>query len=215
MKLKFPSMRIPLSWIWTAGLIVAIGVAFLTIERWWPRAQSWVQASIHGSGPANSAADPGHEDGSEDHAVHDHAGHEHAHAHDDANSLELSAQAMGNIGLTARFLRPVQLETYRRAITVPAIIVERPGRTRLEVSTPMAGVITHVHAVRGEATEPGALLFEIRITADELVATQTEMLKTIGDLDVENREIARYESVTSSGAVPLKALLERQYARDK
>lgn len=80
--------------------------------------------------------------------------------------MELSQQAMGNVGLTEDFLKPVQLETFLRSITVPAIIVERPGRTRIQVSTPMAGVITHVHAVRGEAITPGTLLFEIRITAD-------------------------------------------------
>jgi membrane fusion protein, heavy metal efflux system len=47
------------------------------------------------------------------------------------------------------------------------------------------------------------------------VATQTELLKTIGELDVENREIVRLEAVTKSGAVPQKILLERQYAKDK
>lgn len=79
----------------------------------------------------------------------------------------------------------------------------------------MAGVITHVHAVRGEAITPGTLMFEIRITADELVSTQTELLKSIGGIDVENREIARLEEVTKSGAVSQKTLLERQYAKDK
>ena len=55
----------------------------------------------------------------------------------------------------------------------------------------MAGVITHVHAVQGEAVDPGTLLFELRITAEELVSTQTNLLRTVGELDVENREIAQ------------------------
>ena len=50
-------------------------------------------------------------------------------------------------------MQPLKLETFRRSITVPGILVERPGRTLAEVSTPMAGVITHVHAVQGEAVE--------------------------------------------------------------
>jgi multidrug efflux pump subunit AcrA (membrane-fusion protein) len=122
---------------------------------------------------------------------------------------------MGNIGLTPEFLKPVQLQTFQRSITVPGIITERPGRTRVEVSTPMAGVITHVHAVQGEAVAPGTLLFQIRITAEALVSTQTDLLKTAGEIDVENREITRLTKATEGGAIPQKSLLERQYAKEK
>uniref|UniRef100_A0A7C2NYZ1 Secretion protein HlyD n=1 Tax=Schlesneria paludicola TaxID=360056 RepID=A0A7C2NYZ1_9PLAN len=213
MKFKLPSIRIPIGWVWTACLVLTVGIGFLTFDRWWPRTQAWVQATISGQKRASSLDEHDHGGERDDHSGHDHG--DHGHAHDDASSLELSKQAMGNIGLTDEFLKPVELETFRRAITVPAIVVERPGRTRIEVSTPMAGVITHVHAVQGEAIPAGSLLFEIRITAEELVATQTELLKTIGELEVENREIVRLEAVTKSGAVPQKILLERQYAKDK
>ena len=211
MSLKSSLPRIPWSWLWGVGLLIAAGAGFATFDRWWGPAHAWVQGTIAGQKRTAASDEHGHGAGAD--AGHDHAGHN--HAHNDAHSLELSKQAMGNIGLTDEFLQPVALETFRRTITVPAIVVERPGRTRLEVSTPMAGVITHVHAVRGEAILPGSLLFELRITAEELVATQTALLKTIGDLDVENREIARLEAVVQSGAVPQKTLLERQYARDK
>ncbi len=213
MQFRLPTIRIPIGWIWTAGLIVVVGIGFVTADSWWPPAHAWVQSVIAGNRKASATDEHGHGAESDDHAGHDHG--DHAHAHDEANSLELSKQAMANIGLTDESLRPIALETFQRAITVPAIVVERPGRTRIEVSTPMAGVITHVHAVRGEAVPAGSLLFQIRITAEELVATQTELLKTIGDLEVENREIARLEDVTRSGAVPQKTLLERQYAKDK
>lgn len=203
----------PPVWLPVLGGFLFIGLATVTFSRWWPPLQDWVRATIaaqrNGSRPSEEGTH--HEEKGGD--SHDHEGH--AHAHDEGNSLELSKQAMGNIGLTEDFLRPVELETFDRSITVPAIVVERPGRTRLHVSTPMSGVITHVHAVRGEAIMPGTLLFEIRITADELVATQTQLLKSIGELDVENREIARLEQVTKSGVVPQRMLLERQYAKDK
>ncbi len=212
MNIKFPRIQIPVGWFWASALAVAAVIGFFTYDRWWPSAHAWVQSTIAGNKKALVLDDDGHGSG-DDHAGHDHG--DHAHGHDETNSLELSKQAMGNIGLSPDYLRPVELETFQRAITVPAIVVERPGRTRIEVSTPMAGVITHVHAVRGEAVRAGALLFEIRITAEELVATQTELLKTIGDLEVENREIARLRDVTRSGAVPQKTLLERQYAKDK
>ncbi|MCA8999474.1 MAG: efflux RND transporter periplasmic adaptor subunit [Planctomycetaceae bacterium] len=216
MKLQFPSIRIPVGVLWTAGLVIALAGGSLTFPQWWPPTQKWVRTTIAGRKKAPLIEDHHHGPGghaAHEEDVHDHG--DHGHAHDDSTSLELSKQALGNIGLTGNYLRPVVLETFRRAITVPAIVVERPGRTKLKVSTPMAGVITHVHAVRGEAIEPGSLLFELRITAEELVSTQTELLKTLGDLEVENKEIKRLSEIAKSGAIAEKTLLERQYAKDK
>jgi multidrug efflux pump subunit AcrA (membrane-fusion protein) len=79
----------------------------------------------------------------------------------------------------------------------------------------MTGVVTHVHAVQGAAVQPGELLFQIRLTHEDLVLAQTEFVKTLGELEVEQREISRLRDVTSSGAVAGKLLLEREYAKDK
>lgn len=150
---------------------------------------------------------------------HDHEGHDdHDHAHEghsEESSLELSPAAMANLGLGPETVLPVETSTYVRSVSVPAVVAERPGRSRLPVSTPMTGVVTHVHAVTGEAVIPGALLFELRLTHEDLVNAQKEFLQTLGDLDVEQKEVARLEEVTASGAVPGKTLLERKYARDK
>jgi multidrug efflux pump subunit AcrA (membrane-fusion protein) len=152
-------------------------------------------------------------DQDEDHAGDAHAGRDHAHS--ETQSLKLSRQARLNLGLTLEFLRPVQLQTYRRTITVPAVIVGRPGRTNIKVATPLTGVVDHVHAVTGEAVRPGTLLFEIRLTHEDLVQTQTDFLKSLGELDVEEREIVRLKEVAQSGAVAGKSLLERQYSKEK
>ena len=180
---------------------------------WWEHSQSWVRTTISGNRKPSLLDSHDHGGGAHSEDPHNHEGHD--HGHDDGTSLELSTQAQGNIGLTAEFLKPLALESFQRSITVPGIIVGRPGRTRLEVSTPMAGVITHVHAVQGEAVAPGTLLFELRITAEELVSTQTNLLRTVGELDVENREIARLSKANEAGAISQKTLLERQYAKEK
>ncbi|TWT51693.1 Multidrug resistance protein MdtA [Thalassoglobus neptunius] len=197
---------------WWIGLAIIILIGGVTSSRWIPGLNSWVEQTISSFRPGEAGTDD------ESHEPHDsHEGHDHeSHAgHQDETSLELSAQAMRNIGLTEETLLPVQLETFWRSMTVPAVIVERPGRTRVQVATPMTGVITDVHAVEGEAVEPGTLLFQIRLTHEDLVQAQTEFLKTLGELDVEEREIKRLEAVTSSGAVAGKLLLDREYARDK
>ncbi|MCA9203237.1 MAG: efflux RND transporter periplasmic adaptor subunit [Planctomycetales bacterium] len=227
--------KLPAGIWWTAGIILLVVLAAVTWTFWYPAANSAVDATIAVFRPSpkptgntqdgeaendhsdHSHADPdhnGHDHANHEHTSHNHDAHEHA-GHDEASSLSLSTQGMRNIGLTPDYLKPLSLQTFRKSITVPAVIVERPGRTQVQVATPMTGVVTHVHAVQGEAVEPGSLLFQIRLTHEDLVQAQTEFLKTLGELDVEEREIARLRDVTTSGAVAGKLVLEREYARDR
>ncbi len=53
------------------------------------------------------------------------------------------------------------------------------------------------------------------MTYEDLVETQTLFLKSISELEVENREISRLEEAVQSGAVPGKSLIERRYAKEK
>ncbi len=190
------------------GLIVVIA-AVLTNSMWWPPLSNLIDTTL-----ASQRAD------APDHA-HGQVEHGQDHAHDEPagelgpTSLELSQQARMNLGLTPEYLRPAELSTYRRSITVPAVVVAKPGRSSIVVSSPLNGVVTHVHAVTGEAVLPGELLFEVRLTYEDLVETQTAYLKTISELEVENREIARYEDAVQSGAVSGKLLLDRRYAKEK
>tara|TARA_A100001391_G_scaffold205033_1_gene203095 strand:- start:903 stop:2402 length:1500 start_codon:yes stop_codon:yes gene_type:complete len=198
--------RIPWPAIGIAGGLAGVLIAIATFSIWWPSLSNWVDATLASQRSGGAAAAQGHDD----HTGHDHGAEDTAEA-----SLVLSQQARRNLGLTEEFLRPVELSTYRRSITVPAIVVPKPGRSSIIVSSPLNGVITHVHAVTGEAVMPGDLLFEVRLTYEDLVETQTAYLKTISEIEVENREIARLEDVTRSGAVSGKLLLERRYAKEK
>ena len=142
-----------------------------------------------------------------------HAGHKHP-GHDDA-VLELSHSALRNIGIKDNAIQRIRFQTYRKMITVPAAVVEQPGRTHLQVATPMTGAITHVHAVEGEAVQPGTLLFRIQLTHNDLVKAQTRLVHTLGTLDVEKNEIARLQEIPNSGAVAGRFLLEHEYAKER
>lgn len=173
------------------------------IEKSWP----FSAAQVNGEGNAATTAS--------DASSHDpHAGHDHA-AHASATSLELSELAMKNLGLSEEYLQPVELRNYQQVVTVPAIVVDKPGRTRLPISASMTGIVTHIHAVSGVAIEPGDLILEMRLTHEDLVTAQKEYLQTLGDRDIELKEIARIEGVVNSGAISSKLLLERKYTRDK
>ncbi|MCA9064848.1 MAG: hypothetical protein KDA96_17370, partial [Planctomycetaceae bacterium] len=161
------------------GMLAALALA-ATWSLWLPRLNRLVDRGIAANreqkesqarhSPAEENHD-GHDHGGDDHGGHDHGtdGHESS-----TDSIELSLQARQNLGLNRETVRPVVRGTFLRSITIPAVVVEQPGRTRLHVAAPMTGVITHVHAVEGETVEPGALLFEIRLTHEDLVQSQVQ-----------------------------------------
>ncbi len=161
-------------------------------------------------------ADEDHHDGettADGHADEDHAEKpRYDHVHDDAAAITLSQQAKGNIGLrTAR----VEVRTFERTITVPGMVVERPGRSTLQVTAPLTGVVTRIYPLQGEAVTPSQPLFDVRLTHEELVQAQGDFLRTAEELDVTRREVTRLEKVTAEGAIAGKTLLERKYEQQK
>ena len=184
-----------------AGLVVA-GAAWATHARWLPSVQErW---NNFRSGPTAKL----------EHAVadgHGPAGHEHA-GHEELTSIELTEQARQHMGLQAG---KVELQTFVRAITVPGIVAERPGRTRVRIVAPMTGIVTKVHVLQGEAIRPGQRLFEMRLTHEDMLQAQVDFLKLVEELDVVNKEIERLRPVTESGALAGKTLLDRKYEQQK
>ena len=100
------------------SIVVCVGVvlvAAINWQSWFPETQKWVESTV--ASFRSGTTDEEHAEDTEDpHAGHDHADHA---GHDDASSLELSKQALGNIGLTSEYLQPVKLETFRKEMTVP------------------------------------------------------------------------------------------------
>lgn len=141
----------------------------------------------------------------------DEHGHEHA-GHDDPNVLELSAQARRNIGLE---IGPVKTQTYDRTLSIPGMVVERPGQSIVNVTAPMTGVVTQLYVTVGEAVTPGQKLFDLRFTHEDVVQAQADFLRTAAELEVIGKEVARLEEVTRSGAVAGKTLLDRKYEEAK
>ncbi|QDU51789.1 efflux RND transporter periplasmic adaptor subunit [Gimesia panareensis] len=198
------------NWVWILFFLILIPVSFLlwsTRQQWMPAVKNMTDNGQSASHNDQHASEDGHSD--EDHHGHDHAGHE------ESTSLELSPQARKNIGLTQGKVVPIKLQSFTRTLTIPAIVAERPGKTRVKVVAPMTGIVTNVNVIEGEAVQPGRELFKIRLTHEDLVQAQAAFLKTLGELDVENKEIARIKEITDKGVIAGKVLLERQYAKEK
>jgi cobalt-zinc-cadmium efflux system membrane fusion protein len=178
------------------GVIVFIIALILSRNVWLSPLRAWLAAgSPSGDGHSHGAA-PGDAHGHDDHG----------HA-DDLDSLDLSEQGRKNIGLR---IEPVKLDKFERTVTVPGILVERPGRTIIRVGTPLNAIVTKIYPIAGEAVHIGEPLFDVRLTHEELVQAQVEFLSTAEELDVLAREIARLESI-GEGTIAGKTLLERKY----
>jgi multidrug efflux pump subunit AcrA (membrane-fusion protein) len=144
-----------------------------------------------------------------EHAEHDHEDHDH---HDEESAaIELSAQALKNIRYEPF---TVALGDYERKISVPGMIVERPGKSQIQVSAPLTGIVTRSYVIQGEAVAPDSPLFDLRLTHEELVSAQGVYLESIEALDVVNAELRRLESV-AEGVIAGKFILEQKYERQK
>ena len=107
------------------------------------------------------------------------------------------------------------MSRYTKYLEIPATIADWPGRTHLAITAPLTGVVNAIHVSRGELIHSGQKLLTLRLTHQDLVKTQEEFLKSLGQVDVEQREIARLETIARSGAVAGKTLIQREYERDK
>jgi multidrug efflux pump subunit AcrA (membrane-fusion protein) len=94
------------------------------------------------------------------------------------------------------------------------MVVERPGRSQIRISATLGGIVTKVFVIQGEAIAPQRDLFEIRLTHEELVSAQGELLKTTEQLDVINQEIKRLENI-SDGVIAGRRIVEQKYERQK
>ena len=155
---------------------------------------------------AGQAVDADHRDAPETDHAHDHAGHS------EESSIELSEQARRSLGLREG---EIALTTFARTISVPATVVERKGRSKFTVIATMTGYLTGVNVSEGQAVSPGQPLFELRLTHEELVQSQADLLRTTEEVDVVTREIARLEGIGPEGLIPIKTILERKYELQK
>ncbi len=203
MKFGIPTLNAAMmKWLFLIGSICVVAILAIVFRDQLLSATS----KLSSSATSASVAD-------DDHEGHDHAGHDHAHeGHDEATSLELSPQARKNAGLQTAI---VTLGPYVRTVTMPAMVIGRPGRSHVEVTASLGGRVTRIYPVEGEAVEPGQPLFDLRLTHEELVRVQSEFLRSVAEMDVELREIKRLEEIVKSGAIPGKRLLERQYEKQK
>ncbi|QDS98348.1 efflux RND transporter periplasmic adaptor subunit [Adhaeretor mobilis] len=187
-----PSQRRAVTPAIIVGLVLLTAAGYFTQDRWLPLVRSSQVAT-----------------GGTDH-VDPHAGHDHGAASATA-SVDLSDKGLKNIGFVPF---TVEASDYERSLTLPAIVVERPGRSQIHITAPFTGNISAIHAVDGEAVDAGDELFDLELTHEELVVSQRDYLKTLANLKIAEQEISRLESL-GEGVVAGKRVLEQKYEKQK
>ena len=188
----------------TVSIIALIGLAVaaaLTYGDWLPPLRDYL-VSARGGGEAVDVPDSPAE------SPHDHAATPASEAED---SLHLSPEAQQNIGLTTAV---VSKQDFTRTVAVPAVVVERPGHSQIEITAPMTGVIKNIFIQEGISKQPGDQLFNLRLTHEDVVASQRDFLKFLQERDVIQREIQRLEKI-GTDIIPERRVIEQQYQYDK
>ena len=106
------------------------------------------------------------------------------------------------------------MSDFEKKLTLPAIVAERPGRSRIHITASITGVVTEIFAVEGQAVEENSPLFELRITNEDVVTAQRDFLRTSESLNVVNRELARLTALPE-GVIPGKRILDQEYEKQK
>lgn len=130
---------------------------------------------------------------------------EHDHHDHGKERVRLSPQARANLRLD---VQPARRQSYWRTLSIPGIIVDRPGVSDRGVTSPIAGVVTNVHAKPGDTVKPGDPLFELRIISEYVQNAQTELFKTAKEMQLAEEQKNRLVESVRSGAVSEARMIE-------
>jgi biotin carboxyl carrier protein len=114
-------------------------------------------------------------------------------AETNSNTIIVGDQAQKNLGITAKQLKTT---TFWKTITVPGMIVDRPGISDREVVAPVVGSIAELFHVPGDTVHPGDKLFTLKLASESLQETQSELFKTTKNIYLAE---ARRERLVAAG----------------
>ncbi|MDO5580518.1 MAG: efflux RND transporter periplasmic adaptor subunit [Planctomycetia bacterium] len=148
--------------------------------------------------------------GKEPHDTHDHgeaekSGHEdhdhEAEERENADRLSLDDASLFNIGIKNESVLTLKLQEYRKSFRMPGIVREIPGRSINNIAAAVSGIVTGVSVKQGDALCPGGPLLEIRLTHEEAIQCQTDLITLLQKQDVIRMETERLASL-AEGIVP-------------
>jgi cobalt-zinc-cadmium efflux system membrane fusion protein len=115
----------------------------------------------------------------------------------------LSAQAQKNLRLTSK---PLKVDTFWKTISVPGMVIDRPGFSDRGVVAPVTGIVSRIHKIAGDTVKPGDVLFTLKLLSESLHQTQTELFKASQDIKLLQTQLLRLKE--SAGAISEARIIE-------
>ena len=111
----------------------------------------------------------------------DDAGHHDHHDHEHPERVKLSPQAQAGLGLVVEPLVP---EAYTRTVTIPGLVVDRPGVSDRAVTVPVSGLVAAMKVQPGDTVKPGEPLAVVRVVSELLQTAQADLFKAARDVQI-------------------------------
>ena len=114
-------------WLGVLVAIIVVTAAAIAVERFW---ESSIRGQLFGwIYPSEEAHEEDLHEETDGHDAHEHDDHGLHEGHEESSALELSEVAWKNIGLRTGIVEP---RDYMKTSSMPAIVVERPGQSRVD-----------------------------------------------------------------------------------
>jgi cobalt-zinc-cadmium efflux system membrane fusion protein len=133
-----------------------------------------------------------------------------ASAVDLENKVIVGEQAQKNLRLAAR---PLKSETYWKVITLPGMIVDRPGISDREVVAPAVGTVLQILHIPGDTVRSGDVLFTLRLASESLHESQAGLYKASHDITLAEVRLERIRAAGEGVAQARAVEVEHEIAR--
>jgi len=126
------------------------------------------------------------------------------------DSIKLNAIQQKNLGMKTEL---VSTSDFTKYVVVPALVVDRPGRSKVQITAHAAGIVTDVFPLERQVVDPGTPLLGMRLIHEDIVSLQAEFLKSLSRRDVIMKECRRLKKM-GSDIVAGKRIIEKRNQLD-
>ena len=194
-------------------LLILLAVTAYGTRTFWSGPFNHAVAYLKNESTNDSAMDhaDSHSAADHDESAADHVAHDSPAADETADSIKLTQDAWTNIGLITGV---IETSDFTRSIKVPAMVVERRGRSLIQIPAPVTGVVTKVFAVEQDSVSPGDPLFELRLTHEDVVTAQSSFLEHLHHRERAKKELDRLQNIGPK-IIAGKRIIEQEYEYDE
>jgi biotin carboxyl carrier protein len=110
----------------------------------------------------------------------------------EVDTIILNRQALLNSGIDEQSIVKVTVGTFSKELTIPAMVIDRSGKSVIKIPSPMSGVVSKIFVEPNSTVQAETPLFELTLTTPELAKAQTELIDFVQRIENIEAEYQRY-----------------------